>query len=259
MLEKIDTQDIIAVAKQAGEAIMSIYRRDFAVEYKGDSSPLTEADKAAHLIIEAGLQRLNEKVGIHIPILSEEGKDIAYETRKDWGYFWLVDPLDGTKEFIKKNDEFTVNIALVHEGIPVAGVVYAPALNTTYWAKKGQGAYKDGERLPLMQSRETFRVVASRSHMSPETQAFIDALPVAQTRELISVGSSLKICWVAEGQADVYPRLGPTMEWDTAAAHAIVLEAGKDLKGVSPQGQFFAHLYNKPSLLNAWFVVGSNL
>lgn len=252
MLEKINIQDIIHIAKQAGDAIMRIYQKDFAVEYKGDQSPLTEADKAAHDIIVAGLEQL----GLAVPILSEEGKHLPYEERKDWEYFWLVDPLDGTKEFIKKNDEFTVNIALIHKETPVLGVVYAPALNQCYWAKQGEGAFKDGQKLPIKteQERETYKIVASRSHMSDETQAFIDAIQTEKPKELVSIGSSLKICLVAEGEADVYPRLGPTMEWDTGAAHAIVNEAGGSLRPFE-SGQYTKFKYNKVELLNPYFVV----
>lgn len=252
MLEKINIQDIVGIAEQAGEAIMQIYQKDFAVEFKGDQSPLTEADKGAHYIIVAGL----EKLGLAIPILSEEGKHLPYDERKNWEYFWLVDPLDGTKEFVKKNDEFTVNIALIHKDTPVLGVVYAPALNQCYWAKQSDGAFKDGQKLPLnaKQEREAYKIVASRSHMSDETQAFIDEIKTDKVKELVSIGSSLKICLVAEGAADIYPRLGPTMEWDTAAAHAVVNESGARLEKYQ-FGNYSSHLYNKRNLLNDWFVV----
>jgi 3'(2'), 5'-bisphosphate nucleotidase len=167
-----------------------------------------------------------------------------------------VDPLDGTKEFVKKNDEFTVNIALIYKHTPVIGVVYAPATNTCYWAKTGEGAFKDGQKLPLnIEGRSnTYRIVASRSHMSDETQTFIDAIDTDKDKELISIGSSLKICLVAEGEADIYPRLGPTMEWDTGAAHAIINESGKQLLGYK-NGLFFKYKYNKEKLLNCWFIV----
>jgi 3'(2'), 5'-bisphosphate nucleotidase len=256
MLEKIQIQDIVAIAKQAGIAIMDVYKKDFDVEFKADESPLTEADKQAHLIIEAGLKKLDEINGTNIPLLSEEGKNISSAERKDWEYFWLVDPVDGTKEFVKKNGEFTVNIALIHKDTPVLGVVYAPALDTMYWSKEGQGAFKDGQKLPLKtaEQRDTYKVVASRSHMSPETQEYIDAIKTDKEKELISIGSSLKICLVAEGEADIYPRLGPTMEWDTGAAHAVVLEAGMQLRKYE-NGQYSKHLYNKENLLNGWFIV----
>ena len=227
MLNQINVQDIVTIAKEAGDAIMQIYKQDFKVEYKQDSSPLTLADKKANDIIEDGLNQLS----VNIPILSEEGKNISYEDRKHWEYFWLVDPLDGTKEFIKKNGEFTVNIALIYKDTPVLGVVYAPALDVCYWAKQGEGAFKDGKKLPIKiaNQRNTYKIVVSRSHMSDETQVFIDAIDTVKEKELISIGSSLKICLVAEGEADIYPRLGPTMEWDTGAADAIAREANKNL------------------------------
>jgi 3'(2'), 5'-bisphosphate nucleotidase len=253
MFNQIDIQDIVTIAKEAGKAIMQVYKQDFEVEYKQDNSPLTLADKKANDIIEAGLNQLS----VNIPILSEEGDDIPYEDRKHWEYFWLVDPLDGTKEFVKKNDEFTVNIALIHKDTPVLGVVYAPALDKCYWSKQGKGAFRDGQKLPLKTAdqRNTYKVVASRSHMSDETQAFIDAIDTQKEKELISIGSSLKICLVAEGEADIYPRLGPTMEWDTGAAHSIVEESSASFKRYAKNGLYFQHLYNKPDLLNNWFVV----
>jgi len=255
MLNQIDIQDIVTIAKEAGKAIMQVYKQDFEVEYKQDSSPLTLADKKANDLIEDGLNKLS----VNFPILSEEGDDIPYEDRKHWEYFWLIDPLDGTKEFVKKNDEFTVNIALIYKDTPVLGVVYAPALDVCYWAKQDEGAFKDGEKLPLKiaDKRDTYRIVASRSHMSDETQAFIDAIDTQKEKELISIGSSLKICLVAEGEADIYPRLGPTMEWDTGAAHVVVIESGKSL--IKYKGDVHSkHEYNKENLLNQWFVVESN-
>jgi len=254
MLNQIDIQDVIAIAKEAGDAIMQVYKQDFEVEYKQDNSPLTLADKNANDIIEDGLNQLS----VNFPILSEEGDDIPYEDRKHWEYFWLVDPLDGTKEFVKKNGEFTVNIALIHKDTPVLGVVYAPALDMCYWAKKGKGAFKDGQKLPIktVHQRNTYKIVASRSHMSDETQAFIDAIDTQKEKELISIGSSLKICLVVEGEADIYPRLGPTMEWDTGAAHAIVNETGCYLKKYTKNNTMQKHIYNKKNLLNEWFLVG---
>jgi 3'(2'), 5'-bisphosphate nucleotidase len=252
MLNQIDIQDIVTIAKDAGNAIMQIYKQDFEVEYKRDSSPLTLADKKANDIIEDGLNQLS----VNLPILSEEGKEISYEDRKHWGYFWLVDPLDGTKEFVKKNDEFTVNIALIYKDTPVLGVVYAPALDVCYWAKQDEGAFKDGQKLPLktVDQRNTYKIVVSRSHMSDETQAFIDAIDTQKEKELISIGSSLKICLVAEGEADIYPRLGPTMEWDTGAAHAIVNESNNKIQQYT-NNKFTSHTYNKRDLLNQWFIV----
>ena len=253
MLNQIDIQDIVIIAKEAGNAIMQVYKQDFEVEYKQDSSPLTLADKKANDIIEDGLNQLS----VNFPILSEEGKEIPYKDRKHWEYFWLVDPLDGTKEFVKKNGEFTVNIALIHKDTPVLGVVYAPALDVCYWAKKGEGAFKDEQKLPLKTAdqRNTYKIVASRSHMSDETQTFIDAIDTDKEKELISIGSSLKICLIAEGEADIYPRLGPTMEWDTGAAHAVASEARIKLQKYSFLECYEPHLYNKENLLNDWFVV----
>jgi 3'(2'), 5'-bisphosphate nucleotidase len=252
MLNQIDVQDIVAIAKEAGNAIMQVYKQDFEVEYKQDNSPLTLADKKANDIIEDGLNQLP----VNLPILSEEGKEISYEDRKHWEYFWLVDPLDGTKEFVKKNDEFTINIALIHKDTPVLGVVYAPALDVCYWAKQDEGAFKDGKRLPLKTAgqRNTYKIIVSRSHMSDETQAFIDAIDIQKEKDLTSIGSSLKICLVAEGEADIYPRLGSTMEWDTGAAHAVVNESGKSLEKYM-NGKHSKHKYNKNKLLNDWFIV----
>jgi len=252
MLQRININDIIAIAQKAGDVIMEIYSKDFGVEYKDDKSPLTEADQKANDIIVNSLNALS----VQFPILSEEGRLIPYQERKDWEYFWMVDPLDGTKEFIKKNDEFTVNIALIHRNSPVLGVVYAPALKEMYWAKQGSGAFKNNERLPLEVNEaheKILTVVASKSHLSEETEIFIEALK-ATTEQLIFVskGSSLKLCMVAEGSADIYPRLAPTMEWDTAAADAIVRESGK----MTYQHQYKIFIkYNKENLLNPWFIV----
>ena len=250
MLDKIELEDIVFIAKDAGEAIMQIYNRDFNIEYKDDKSPLTEADLKANDIICSNLTRLYP----NIPIMSEENKQVAYDNRKKWDYYWCIDPIDGTKEFIKKNDEFTVNIALIHKNTPVLGVVYAPAINEMYKAKKGEGAFKNNQKLPLqtnLNPKEKLFVVASKSHLSPETQEFIDNLETKKI-EQVSKGSSLKLCMVAEGKADIYPRLAPTMEWDTAAADAVVREAGKmtyQFENNQPM------LYNKENLLNPWFVV----
>lgn len=249
VLESIDIELIKSIALEAEDAIMRIYAKEFSIEYKDDQSPLTEADKVSNAIICKALERHFPT----LPLLSEENEDIAYEIRKNWEYYWCIDPIDGTKEFIKKNGEFTVNIALIHNGTPVLGVVYAPALDEMYWAKKGEGAYKNGAKLPLhvnTSPSEKLFVVASKSHLSPETQAFIDALPT-KCIEQVSKGSSLKFCMVAEGVADIYPRLAPTMEWDTAAADAIVRESGKMTY------QFESDMpvvYNKENLLNPWFV-----
>lgn len=242
----------VLAAEEACKEIFTIYNSgDFQAEAKGDNSPLTIADKKAHAAIVTFLQPSN------LPVLSEEGKEIPYEERKDWEYFWLVDPLDGTKEFIKRNGEFTVNIALIHKGVPVLGVVSVPATGEVFFAAKGSGAHlrKKGsdtlleKRSPVDLKASGLRVVASRSHMNDETQTFIDKLT---NPELVSKGSSLKFMLLAEGKADVYPRYAPTMEWDTAAAHAIVNEVG--LK-VFQQGKQEELVYNKKDLLNPYFLV----
>lgn len=212
------------IADTAGEAIMSIYERDFDVELKDDRSPLTEADRAAHQIIVASLSGL----ALELPVLSEESASEDLEQRRAWDRFWLVDPLDGTKEFIKRNGEFTVNIALIENHAPVLGVVVAPALGATYTGIVGTGAWKlaGGASVPIQVQQpasEPLRVVGSRSHASPELAAFLEKIG---RHEIKPMGSSLKICLIAEGQADLYPRLGPTSEWDTAAAQAVLISAG---------------------------------
>lgn len=262
----IDINKVCSIARKAGAAIMSIYgEEDFAVETKDDNSPLTAADKASHEVIVAELK----KHFPDIPILSEEGADIPYEERKNWQRFWLVDPLDGTKEFIKRNGEFTVNIALIEGQAPTVGVVYVPAQEKMYVGIVGKGAWleaggrklegKDLNLEPQASSLEPIRVrcpdhekgltvVMSRSHPSPELEDYLKDINVA---EALPVGSSLKLCVVAEGKADLYPRLGPTMEWDTAAGHAVVLAAGGSV--FTPAGEVLN--YNKPNLLNPYFIV----
>lgn len=252
----IDIQQLIGIAQEAGNAIMEIYQRDFSVEYKDDKSPLTEADKKSNTVILDGLKKLYPD----IPFISEETKLTAYDERKKWKRFWLIDPIDGTKEFIKKNGEFTVNIALIEEGIPVVGIVHVPAQNKTYYGAKGLGSFVfTTQHLPLSASyshyseKQKVIVVGSRSHLSEETLQFVEDLK-AQGKEVefSSSGSSLKLCLVAEGAADVYPRFGPTMEWDTAAAHAVALYAGRNVINHETKQ---ALLYNKESLLNPWFIV----
>jgi len=249
--KEIDFEKVCAVARDAGAAIMEIYAGEFNVELKGDNSPLTCADRASHEVITAGLQQAYPE----IPILSEEGRDISYRERSEWSRFWLVDPIDGTKEFIKRNGEFTVNIALIEEGLVVAGVVYVPAQEKTYLGIKTQGAWlKVGDNDPVkIQVRKAdheagLTVVMSRSHPSPELEAYLQNIKVA---EALPVGSSLKLCVVAEGKADVYPRLGPTMEWDTAAGHAVVEAAG----GTVTQVDGSPLVYNNEDLLNPFFIV----
>ncbi len=249
----IDISQLTKIAKEAslaaGEEILKIYNsEDFGVEMKGDNSPLTLADQAAHKVIVSQLKATD------LPILSEEGRDIPYSERKDWDYFWMVDPLDGTKEFIKRNGEFTVNIALIHHNKPIMGVVYAPVLNWLYWGNEEEGAWKINEdkkliKLQRAESEEIQTIVASRSHMSAETKEFIDQYPGA---EVISMGSSLKLMLVAEGKAQVYPRFAPTMEWDTAAAHGVINSLQGEVNEY-PDGSE-ALKYNKENLLNPWFI-----
>lgn len=252
----IDYHSLIEQAKRAsldaGKAILEVYNSaDFGTELKSDDSPLTLADSAAHEVIVNCL----EETGL--PILSEEGQSIEYTERKDWSYFWMVDPLDGTKEFIKKNGEFTVNIALIKGTEAIAGVVYAPVLDWLYWSIPGEGAFKQVEAggtksisaTPFDSSKRGIKVVASRSHLNEETQAYIDTF---SDPELVSMGSSLKILLVGEGAADVYPRYAPTMEWDTAAAHAVIKHAGAN---VYQKGGSIEVAYNKENLLNPHFLV----
>ena len=259
MLDQIDIQDIVKIAKDTGKAIMKIYNQEFDVEYKTDSSPLTIADKKANEIIVTALNQLsvNSFLEQNIPIISEEGRSVPYDERKNWEYFWLIDPLDGTKEFVKKNGEFTINIALIYKEAPILGVVYSPVLNVCYWAKRNEGAFKNGEKLPLKtkEKRDVYKIVASRSHMSNETKDFIEAIDTDKEKVIIFIGSSLKICLVAEGEANIYPRLGPTMEWDTAAAHAIINESDGLFNKYIDKDAYQKHVYNKKSLLNDWFIV----
>jgi len=254
----------------AGKEILEVYNKEsFEVEIKGDNSPLTQADKKAHGMIS------NHLLNSGYPILSEEGKDIPYEERKNWDTFWMVDPLDGTKEFIKRNGEFTVNIALIRNNKPVLGVVYAPVTDTLYFAAQDFGSYKLENGMNVVRNEafindeftnmidqamklngvlnvEKYTVVASRSHMSSETEDFIAACRKEHGDvELVSKGSSLKMCLVAEGSAHVYPRLAPTMEWDTAAGQAVVTYSGKTVINYNTGKEME---YNKESLLNEWFV-----
>ena len=244
-------KDIEALAIKAGEAILEIYESgDFDVNHKADDSPLTKADLASHNVIVAGLAALTPE----IPILSEESASIPFEERQTWDKYWLVDPLDGTKAFIKKNGEFTVNIALIEQGKSILSVVYVPVSAVNYSAAVGVGVFKkaDGKRSSIMvkkNSRFKPTVVGSRSHMSDEVKDYLSRLG---QHELVSMGSSLKFCLVAEGQADLYPRLGLTSEWDTAAAQCIVEQAGGQV--VTMDGKPL--IYNtKDSLLNPHFMV----
>lgn len=253
----------IEASRAAGAAIMRIYDdpvQDFGIERKADNSPLTLADKAAHQCIVSFLDKTD------IPVLSEEGAKASFESRSSWPLFWLVDPLDGTKEFIKKNGEFTVNIALISQGTPILGVVYLPAQDVLYYGSAQSGAFrqKSGveERLPLASAQhDDFVIVASRSHLSPETQAYIDEASRQYDKiRTISSGSSIKICLVAEGTADAYPRFAPTMEWDTAAGDAVARAAGRQVLQAGtydnlPYDDGQPLRYNKEDLHNPWFLV----
>lgn len=267
----------IEAALKAGQVILEVYHSEFAVEHKADNSPLTRADRKSHELLMAALK------GFHIPILSEEGREMPYKDRKSWERLWIIDPLDGTKEFIKRNDEFTVNIALVEYGLPKIGVVYVPVKDRLYFAAGNLGAFridnplgadgsnriggndhdpdkalrrllKNATRLPAgKRPKKPFIIVGSRSHANPDLIKLVEEKRREHGDvELISAGSSLKICMVAEGLADMYPRLGPTCEWDTAAGQAVAEMAGAkllDYKTGEPLK------YNRPDLLNPWFVV----
>ena len=241
---------VAAVARSAGDAIMAVYRSgDFDTTLKDDDSPLTRADLAAHRTIVDALAALTPGV----PALSEESVTIPYDVRSAWTTYWLIDPLDGTKEFIQRNGEFTVNIALIRDGRPILGVVHAPALGKTYGAAEGAGAFRSdawAEDVPihvLGYAGGTVKVVASRSHASPALGAFLDSIG---DYECASMGSSLKLCLIAEGAAHLYPRLAPTSEWDIAAGHCVVNEAGGTVWDVGGA----VVRYNKPDILNPHFI-----
>lgn len=265
MFEKIQLIDLVQISIAAGERILEVYGSKFEVENKEDNSPLTLADKKSN---EEIIQRLTQLYP-DIPVLSEEVKAVDYQERSKWDYLWIVDPLDGTKEFVKRNGEFTVNIALVYKGSPVIGAIYAPVLDRLYFAKKGVGAYKleqaknvivnnDNElleaalQLPFHENQDKKVVVASRSHMSLETEEYVNQVKEKYGEtEVTSIGSSLKLCLVAEGKADVYPRFAPTMEWDTAAGQAIVEQSGGKIVKTTDNEPLE---YNKENLLNPWFI-----
>lgn len=256
MLNKIDINKINSIAKKAGNEIMKIYQQDFNVDYKSDNSPLTKADIKSNEIITESLKNLYPK----IPILSEENKEVPYSIRKNWEYFWLVDPLDGTKEFVKKNGEFTVNIALIYKDTPVLGVIYAPTLEILYYAQNEKGAFKqeknkEPQGLPIYKypNNNTLKVIVSKSHYNQETKDFVSNLKnkYKKTIKFVRIGSSLKLCLIAEGKADIYPRIAPTMEWDIAAGQAIVEQAKGEIVEYKTQTPL---KYNKQNLLNPWFI-----
>jgi 3'(2'), 5'-bisphosphate nucleotidase len=253
----------ITAALEAGKTILKIYHSgEFDVEIKGDNSPLTKADKASNKIIMSFLKTTT------IPVLSEEDRNIPYKERKDWSQLWIIDPIDGTKEFIKRNGEFTVNIALIENQKPIIGVIFVPVSGELYFSTKEIGAFKvnvdlelfdintlinKASKIPFDRKDKIFTIVASRSHMSAETESYVQMMRDNEGEvKLISKGSSLKLCMVAEGQADCYPRFAPTMEWDTAAGQAICEHAGFDVLDWKTKEPM---LYNREELLNNWFIV----
>ena len=267
-MAEMSLKTLLDISLDAGQEILDVYDQAFSVETKADDSPLTKADRRSHQVIMAGLRKAYGE----FPVLSEEGSVIPYAERKDWSSFFLVDPLDGTKEFIRKNGEFTVNIALIEHGYPVLGVIYAPALDAFYFGRSGLGAFKlenasradladddalieQSACLPLVEPGDVVKVVASRSHMSEETESFIEELRKAHQVDVVSAGSSLKFCLVAEGKADYYPRFAPTMEWDTGAGQAIVEAAGGKVTRYGDHERFY---YNRENLKNGWFLVKLN-
>ena len=250
----LDFDFLAGIAREAAQAIMEVYDTDFAVERKDDHSPLTLADKRSHSII---VDRLRYRYP-DIPVLSEEGNEVPFEIRRHWDRFWLVDPLDGTKEFVKRNGEFTVNIALVEDPTPVVGIILIPVTGRLFMADVREGCWEitgSGHRslkVAQVSSKEPVRVVRSRSH---PTRALHDFLSLIPSYRIINRGSALKFCDVAGGEADFYPRFGPTWEWDTAAGQAIVTAAGGIMLDLS--GKPF--IYNKEKLLNGPFIVSSSM
>jgi len=246
---KFDHDAVIELARAAGTAIMKIYAEDFLVAHKDDRSPLTAADLASHRLIVAGLKALKPE----LPVLSEESASVPWNERRRWTRYWLVDPLDGTREFVKKNGEFTVNIALIEDDAATFGVVFAPALDEMHFGIRGVGAFVrvGANNLPIMARRPAMaplRVAASRSHMDPRTAAALERMGEVQTQGL---GSSIKFCRIAEGRVDVYPRFGPTSEWDTAAAQCVLEAAGGAVLTLDGQPLRYN---SKESLLNPDFI-----
>ena len=244
-------EQLVALSRLAGDAILEIYKQDFVVEQKSDNSPLTQADLASHRLICDAIAEIDPRT----PVLSEESTEIPFSQRSQWSEYWLVDPLDGTREFVNRNGEFTVNIALIIGHQPVMGVVHVPVSGVSYFGGVGLGAFKmvgekDAERISTRQpAAEPMVVVGSRSHANPNLERRLESLG---PYEMVSMGSSLKFCLVAEGKADFYPRLGPTSEWDTAAAQAVVEASGGRVTTLDGR----ALPYNsKPSLLNPEFLV----
>jgi 3'(2'), 5'-bisphosphate nucleotidase len=248
----------------AGKEMMNIYNTDFRIDMKKNKTPITEADRISNKMIFEYIDKFS------LPVISEEGKCWDYNERKNWEYFWLVDPLDGTKEFVNRNGEFTVNIALIKKNSPIIGVIYAPVTDVMYFAAEEKGAFKlmnasavypdktlenyikKSEQLPRTLKRDEHVIVASRSHMNPETEKYIEDIKKQfPETKFISKGSSLKLCMIAEGVADIYPRLSPTMEWDIAAGHAIIRYSGGKIKVAGKEEEL---QYNKPDLRNSYFI-----
>lgn len=264
--ETIDLEKVVEIAIVAGTAILEVYANAFKVEIKADGSPLTEADRRADQIIREGLQKLNPD----IPLLSEESETQAFAERRDWHRFWLVDPLDGTKEFVKRSGDFTVNIALIEGDHAVLGVVYTPLKRVVHYATRNAGAFKrelppdtdgndsGGKPQPIRVkkfNREKVVLVTSRSHASKAVEVYRSRLAAeVEEVEIAKMGSSMKICLIAEGLADIYPRLGPTSEWDTAAAHCVLESAGGSLTSVTGEPL----RYNKENILNPWFLASGD-
>ena len=248
-LDKV-LEDLIDISRKAGNEILDVYKASFEITLKEDLSPLTDADRRANAVITSMLESLYPE----IPILSEEGKKINYEDRSDWNLFWLVDPLDGTKEFVKRNGEFTVNIALIKDGLPIAGIVYAPTKETYWYGAEGLGSYKMSENFPPIRISvennidSPIRIVSSRSHPSPKLELYLSRF---DDYEMVNMGSSLKICLVADSSAHIYPRLGPTMEWDSGAGHAVLKFAGGELIDRETGKEL---MYNKEILKNPDFI-----
>jgi 3'(2'), 5'-bisphosphate nucleotidase len=268
MLEKVykKREDIFEIIRKAGDEILKVYSgNNFQVETKSDKSPLTIADKKSNDVIVNGLSLIFPE----IPILSEESKKTPFQIRKGWEYLWIVDPLDGTKEFIKKNGEFSINLALIRNSIPIFGILYLPVKNILYYAAKGYGAYKEDNsgRFTRLLKNKKFekyeqiadspkRIIISRSHYTEETQQFVKGIEKQFSKvQLISVGSAMKIAYLAEGKADIYPRLAPTMEWDIASGQIILEESGGKILDFCKKTPL---IYNKEDLKNPWFVAYKN-
>ena len=255
-LDQTLIENLIRISKNAGEAIMGVYESDFSINIKTDQSPLTKADLLSNKIICQSLKEITPE----IPILSEESSDIPYQERMEWKQYWLIDPLDGTKEFIKKNGEFTTNIALIREGRPVFGIIHVPVTNHTYWGSMEFGAFElsgdsseDIKKIVVSNTNDSkLRIVTSRSHPSGDLKSLLDRI---ENYKLVTTGSSLKFCLIAKGEADIYPRLGLTCEWDIAAGEIIAKSAGADV--VSTKNKVIEY-NSKEDYLNPFFLVSNS-